>query len=101
MPSSATHTTTAYSAFAHSLSLLRFQLRLYNYLEGGDKNPATVYIPPSLDATSQRQLASSHLKRPVVSIGRRGLSLDLGGGNCKWQAPEYAVPEYIGEIVYG
>ncbi len=25
----------------------------------------------------------------------RGLSLDLGGGNCKWQPPAYEVPDSI------
>jgi len=37
-----------------------------------------IYIPPSLDEDKQRTL-----------------SLNLGGGACKWQPPNYEVPESI------
>ena len=37
-----------------------------------------MHVPPTLDLQSQRQL-----------------SLNLGGGNCKWQPPVYEVPEEI------
>ena len=37
-----------------------------------------MHVPPTLDLQSQRQL-----------------SLNLGGGNCKWQPPVYEVPEDI------
>ena len=47
-----------------------------------------VYVPPSLTYDSQRRLSFD-----VES--QRSLSLDLGGGNCKWQPPQYDVPEDI------
>ena len=40
--------------------------------------PAEPYIPASLDEGAQRRL-----------------TLDLGGGNCKWQPPVFDVPENI------
>ncbi|KAL7541756.1 hypothetical protein ACHAWF_007010 [Thalassiosira exigua] len=52
-------------------------------LVGGSSSPLPnrIFIPPSLDAERQRRL--------------RELSLDLGGGNCKWEPPSYEVPETI------
>jgi len=52
---------------------------LYRTLRGEAKYYSTdVFIPPSLDVDSQRLL-----------------SLDLGGGSCKWQPPKYNVPEEL------
>ncbi len=44
----------------------------------GKASDDKIYVPPSLDI-----------------VDRRKLSLDLGGGNCKWQPPTYQVPEEI------
>mmetsp|Transcript_17720 Transcript_17720/g.38284 ORF Transcript_17720/g.38284 Transcript_17720/m.38284 type:complete len:549 (+) Transcript_17720:92-1738(+) len=52
---------------------------LYHTLRGNTANFVTttnIYIPPSLDADSQRKL-----------------SINLGGGDCKWEPPVYDVPE--------
>ncbi|KAL7535628.1 hypothetical protein ACHAXR_006621 [Thalassiosira sp. AJA248-18] len=52
---------------------------LYHTLRGNTNYYwSNIYIPPSLDVDSQRTL-----------------SLNLGGGNCKWQPPVYEVPEEI------
>ncbi|EJK48025.1 hypothetical protein THAOC_33214 [Thalassiosira oceanica] len=51
--------------------------RMSKYFPRATK-PAEVYIPASLDEVSQRRL-----------------TLNLGGGNCKWQPPIYDVPETI------
>jgi len=49
---------------------------LYHSLRGGELTITNeLFVPHSLDIERQR-----------------GLSLDLGGGNCKWQPPKYAVP---------
>lgn len=53
---------------------------LYRTLRGETSYHAVnnLYVPPSLDPESQRKL-----------------SLNLGGGRCKWQPPEYDVPEEL------
>ncbi|KAL7544139.1 hypothetical protein ACHAWF_007522 [Thalassiosira exigua] len=45
-----------------------------------------LYAPPSFE---------SLLSPSRASLGRRGLSLDLGNGACKWQPPVYDVPEDV------
>jgi hypothetical protein len=49
-----------------------------NYNEYTNNNAISPHIPSTLDLQSQRQL-----------------SLNLGGGNCKWQPPSYDVPTDI------
>lgn len=49
-----------------------------NYNEYMNSNAISPHIPSTLDLQSQRQL-----------------SLNLGGGNCKWQPPSYDVPTDI------
>jgi len=49
---------------------------LYHSLRGSIKQ--SLYIPASLDSSAQRRL-----------------SVDLGGGACEWQPPEYEVPNNI------
>ena len=49
-----------------------------NYNEYMNSNAISPHIPATLDLQSQRQL-----------------SLNLGGGNCKWQPPSYDVPTDI------
>jgi len=52
---------------------------LFRTLRGKTKYYSTdIFMPPSLDVDSQRLL-----------------SLDLGGGSCKWQSPIYNVPEEL------
>jgi len=49
---------------------------LHYSLRGGSKRQ--LYIPASLDSSAQRRL-----------------SLDLGGGACEWEPPEYNIPNNI------
>ena len=49
-----------------------------NYIDYTNSNVISPHIPSTLDLQSQRQL-----------------SLNLGGGNCKWQPPSYDVPTDI------
>lgn len=53
---------------------------LYHTLRGNTnyRYLTDIFIPPSLDVDSQR-----------------GLSLNLGGGMCKWMPPVYEVPENV------
>jgi hypothetical protein len=50
---------------------------LYHSLRG-DSRKQSLYIPASLDSSAQRRL-----------------SIDLGGGACEWQPPEYEIPNNI------
>ncbi|KAL7428471.1 hypothetical protein ACHAXM_001315 [Skeletonema potamos] len=51
---------------------------LYHSLRGNSRGKHSLYIPTSLDSSAQRRL-----------------SIDLGGGACEWQPPEYEIPNDI------
>ena len=56
--------------------LVSCQPLLYHSLRRG--HGKRIFIPPSLDTANQRRL-----------------SINLGGGKCKWTPPEYNVPEEL------
>ena len=59
--------------FKHAQSLLLYTLR--GKTTANNNDAVSLYIPPGLDINQQRRL-----------------SLNLGGGACKWTPPNYTVP---------
>ena len=64
--------------FLDSLPLSVQPLLYRNLRDEANYHGSVIFVPPSLDIDSQRTL-----------------SLNLGGGACKWQPPVYDVPEEI------
>ena len=46
-------------------------------------------------AQTEAEGAELHLPATLDLQSQRALSLNLGGGNCRWQPPVYTVPEEI------
>jgi len=60
------------------IAIVSIQPLLYHSLRGITTDNSNSYGPPSDNDNVERRL-----------------SLDLGGGNCKWGPPDYEVPEEI------
>ena len=48
-----------------------------------------------IEAAQTEGEAELHLPATLDLQSQRALSLNLGGGNCRWQPPVYTVPEEI------
>ncbi len=62
-------------------------------LQGDEQRNLRVQIDPSSGQITHDGVL--HIPSSLDAATRRKLSINLGGGNCKWQPPEYDVPESI------